>query len=387
MDINNESGYLADKGATINVETESRLLPLSDMKVSFEKYDDYEHFKNRGQADRNTIITLKDGRRLGISPRFWQSFSMMFNLNRSTFNYFKHDEVFERISEKNKKANVRITYEKYAQAGFNGTDGQLLAISAPTKAMLHMDEANSLISRYGGKKTSYRDGVVIASFDSPFPMEMDIAGDEFRTMFTMQMPVDGYGMPASYLTLLRLVCTNGMVGMTSAFKTKFQLGGDDSSVRHVLDRAITSFNNEEGFHAMRDVVELASSSWASLYEFMSLHKAINAAATNDSWGVDKRVRILKQLNDMAGNMMGLYGVTGFNEPSTKRSRFLPVKCTVYDLVNFATEVASHHLTTQRARVRMHAWVGDLITRDFDLANTTKTAPNFADILIEAADES
>ena len=69
--------------------------------------------------------------------------------------------------------------------------------------------------------------------------------DDFRTQFNLELPVDGYGLPSAFLGLLRLVCTNGMIGMQPAFKTVFQLGKGDDDLSSALTRIMATFNNEE----------------------------------------------------------------------------------------------------------------------------------------------
>ena len=42
----------------------------------------------------------------------------------------------------------------------------------------------------------------------------------------------------------------------------------------------------------------------------------------------------------------LYGLANLDTLSPKRQRTLPVDCKVYDLLNFATEIATHHASTE-----------------------------------------
>jgi hypothetical protein len=57
--------------------------------------------------------------------------------------------------------------------------------------------------------------------------------------------------------------------------------------------------------------------------------------------------------------------------NTKKLKTLPAKCSVYDLINFATEVATHHSDTTAAR-RLHGWVGGLISNEYDLEGAKMT---------------
>jgi hypothetical protein len=40
-----------------------------------------------------------------------------------------------------------------------------------------------------------------------------IARDGFQNKFVLDTPIDGYGRPAVYLSMLRLICANGLVGL------------------------------------------------------------------------------------------------------------------------------------------------------------------------------
>ena len=224
-----------------NLNVESLVLPLSSLRVESER--ERKACKSRQEVDRHTRVVLPDGRRMAVSSRFWGSFSSLLNLNRSVFDLFSHEEVFERISQ-TKRQNVRVACE------VAGEGGRMLSCTNPAKPILRVDEVSSLVQQYGGGGVSYHDGVVTSTFECPFPANFKVAGDDFRTQFTLQMPIDGYGLPAAFLALLRLVCTNGMVAMAPAFKTAFQLGRESSSLLPILERAMVSFNNEEGFHVL-----------------------------------------------------------------------------------------------------------------------------------------
>ena len=51
--------------------------------------------------------------------------------------------------------------------------------------------------------------------------------------------------------------------------------------------------------------------------------------------------------------------------SVKRQRMLQADCRVYDLLNFATEMATHHAPPQAA-ARLHGWLGSTLTDEHDL---------------------
>ena len=69
--------------------------------------------------------------------------------------------------------------------------------------------------------------------------------------------------------------------------------------------------------------------------------------------------------------------------STKRQRVLPSRSRVYDLLNFASEVATHHAMPSGARA-MQAIIGNLVSDEFDMEGTAEAATDFNDFLVRDA---
>jgi hypothetical protein len=80
---------------------------------------------------------------------------------------------------------------------------------------------------------------------------------------------------------------------------------------------------------------------------------------------------------MTGDVSQLYGLANPDSLSAKRQKTLPVRCTVYDAMNFATEVATHYAKPEGAR-QLNAWVGGLISEEYDMENTKDSFTEFAD---------
>jgi len=76
----------------------------------------------------------------------------------------------------------------------------------------------------------------------------------------------------------------------------------------------------------------------------------------------------------------LYGLANLDALSVKRQRVLPARCRVYDLLNFASEVATHHSTTEGNR-SMQAFIGSVISDEYDMEGTAETVTDFADFLV------
>ena len=61
--------------------------------------------------------------------------------------------------------------------------------------------------------------------------------------------------------------------------------------------------------------------------------------------------------------------------SDKRRQILPSKARVYDIINFASEVATHHARPEGEN-RIQAFTGTLVADEYDLERTAETAGDF-----------
>ncbi len=66
--------------------------------------------------------------------------------------------------------------------------------------------------------------------------------------------------------------------------------------------------------------------------------------------------------------------------SVKRQRTLPTACRVYDLLNFASELATHHSAPTGNRL-VQAYIGDLISSEYDLEGTVDQFTDWRDFFI------
>lgn len=342
------------------------------------------------------------------TQRFWTSLFARFGFNKSFFKYFEPSEVFDRISERETSDRMRICIEKG-----DGGSNRLLAVSNPTKPLMDHDGLMELLESYGGEDISYSNGLV-QSTQTPRVggNNFTVAGDDFSNKFMLQSPIDGYGMPNVYLMLLRQVCSNGMVAMSKAFRSSINLGKGDDNVTFALTRVLDQFNNDEGYAALRSRMESAANSWASVKETQQLYKHLIRMHNNKEVARDRAVTanapivdemlakkipgrtlgedlenlnapVLKAFHNMTGDVSRLYGLANVDALSDKRQGTLPTKCTVYDLINFGTEVSTHYSNTEGDR-RLQGWVGNLITREYDLEGTKEEFGDFADFHIDKA---
>ena len=59
-------------------------------------------------------------------------------------------------------------------------------------------------------------------------------------------------------------------------------------------------------------------------------------------------------------------VTDLTNIGQKKRPLLPVGCSVADLLNFASELASHHAELLKPESTLHSFAGTVLSKDFDL---------------------
>ncbi len=378
-----------------------RTVAINDLKVNTET----------DEKGRRFVANVEvEGEPISDSSRFWTSLYAKYGINGTIFKYFDHAETFQRIASVEKSDRVRVCVER-------GEDEEgkpmatLMGATAPQKPIVVFDDLIELLNQYGGVDITYTNGLVESHHVPRVGQnQFDIAGDVHANRFLMSTPIDGYGLPNIYLALLRMVCMNGAIGYTAAFKSGLALGKGNDDVAPALIRALDGFNNDEGFAALRQRVEAATKSWASVNETQQLYKllarmhadkmlnpmdsALSQGTSLSAWmrqplegtpmgEKDEHIGspLFNAFHRMTGDFSRLYGIANPDSLSAKRQRALPVKCTVYDAINYATEVATHYATPSGARL-MNAWVGGTLGEEYDMEGTRDKFTEFADFHIE-----
>lgn len=312
-----------------------------------------------------TTLDRFEGNRIGeamTSKRFMTSIMSRYGFSESIFKYFDHVEVFGRIREKRGDDMLRLCVETNEK----GTR-RLLGASAPDKPVVYVDQLMRTFSEFGGTDLIYADGR-ISSMHTPKSGDasFEIAGDKFNNRFHLETPIDGYGRPSIYLSLLRHVCTNGAVGYARRFRS--EIAGGDEIVAGLI-RALDSFDSDDGYDALRRRWESAYSSKASVRECLALYKTLigvhHAGGFHDP---EDGPATTRRYHGLTGDLHSVYGVANLDALSVKRQRTLDAKCTVGELLNFASEVATHKISGNSA-MKLHAFVGSVISDEYDLEGT------------------
>jgi len=346
----------------------------------------------RGRYDENghfhTDMVEVKGARVLPSGRFWNSVCSLYGIGPSVFKYFTPEETFLRISEKAKEDKVKLAIEMNGQPD-ECKDGQpvnmCLAVSNPNKTIIHDDEAQRAFQRLRTKDLKYGEGKFFSRVGLKRDIQFTIGQDLHDGYITCECPIDGYGRPQLFVSLLRTVCVNGMVGYAKAFKTEMILGDEPE---RTMIRNIEAYSNEDGFCCLRDRLLAAQKSMASVFETALIGKAIWKLKEEDftesfrnavgDGGTDKhflRNRLLETLSRKTGDLRAIYGVAQIDSISEKRMRQLPTKATVYDLICLATELGSHQLKPLPARQVLVA-AGQSVGQEYDLEGSSNVFPEF-----------
>jgi len=366
-----------------------------------------EQDKRSGQPKVKAVLV--HGEPLEPTERFWTSLYARYGFNGSMFKYFRHNEVLDRIAQV-ENDQLRVCIERDPETGHN----RLLAVSNPTKPLVAYDDLMNTLGQYEGRDIIYADGVVESTHvPRTGANTFSICGDEFSNRFVISVPIDGYGLPNIYLSLLRHICSNGAVGYAKAFRSSLALGRGSDDVNYSVVRALDGFGNDEGFAALRQRFEAAGKSWASVYESQSLYKHLlkllcqkHVGLDGASLAVEGRIQrfltadmatetlagdpnrleemnspVITAFHGMTGDVTRLYGLANPDALSVKRQRTLPIRAKVYDLLNFASEVATHHADEFGSR-SSQAWLGSLISGEYDLENSCDSFDDFKDFFLE-----
>jgi hypothetical protein len=332
---------------------------------------------------------LLSGEPVRPSKRFWNSLHMRFGFTSNIFRYFTHAEVFARISEVSPNDRIRWCLER----GEDGT-GSLLAVTTPGAALIRHDDLLELLGRYGTPEVKYANGVVSSQHAPRLGGTFEVAGDGFQNKFILDTPIDGFGRPSVYLSLLRLICSNGAVGYSPAFRSELSVGKGEGGVVFALLRVLDGFNNEDGYAALRQRFVSATRSWASVNEVNRLYRLLArvvnagevpgaapvAAAGGDGASECDGSPLFTAFHKMTGDLTDIYGLANLDALSAKRQRTLPAACRVYDLLNFASEVATHHASESGGR-RLQGYIGDLVSGEYDLEGTVEQFADWRDFFV------
>ncbi len=314
-----------------------------------------------------------DGTTFRVTDRFLTSLSRMMKFSNNIFKYFSAEEVFARVYERNPDVRFQVTFDMQ--------DKDVLGVVDVQKNILPAQYACRVLAEDPRiKDIHYSNGLWEArlSLNSEFNIRND---SNYAQELVVHYPVDGVSMPAIYLAVLRQVCSNGAVALVNSFKTEIEIG--DNTGMH-LSRLLRSFNNDNGFAALESRIQTAQETMASVAEFQKIENLLSSNIADSQAFLPLRT----QLHQLAGDPCSHYGITSLNNIQPKRRALLPVGCSVNDLLNFCSELTTHHENILQKIKPFNAEIGKILSAEFDLEGmyfNQKSAKDFHlhDVVIDA----
>ncbi len=299
-------------------------------------------------ALRGIII---DGERYRLTPRFLKGMAARMKVPFTIFNLFSPLEVIYRTAERQPELPLRITLDHTQKEalGLVEEKGNILPIGQIT-SILRQD------SRL--QKIEYEAGVLNAILDAN--EQWDIPGDSiYKVQLNFQIPVDGMGEPNINLATFRQICSNGATVQESSFRTKMEI--KDNSGLH-FSKLLKSFNNRNGMEMLHQRLMDANSTKASVRELLE----VDGLMRNLVRDRHNSMLLREELLTLADNPCARYGVTDLTAIGEKRRSLAPVGCSVADLLNFTSELATHHSNLLKETGPLNVFHGRTLAKTFDL---------------------
>ena len=325
--------------------------------------EDWEHRFTVERITMQDLIPVDDGndpeqariafndREYRLSKRFFSSFARRMKFSTNVFNYFSPQEFLARVAERKPEMAFQATFDNHS--------GLLLGVTDPDRQLLPAHIACKVIADDPRtRKIAYNDGVWVAEMMLDEKFEVPHAGEYYRKL-QLNYPVDGLGMPSIYLATMRVVCSNGAVAAVSQFRTDIEV--NDESGTH-LGKLLKSFSNDYGFSAMSERLIAAQDTVASVNELLNIDALIAANVSDKS-----AYRVIHdRLNDIAGDPCYQYAVTSLQSIPRKKQTLMPVACSVNDLLNFCSELTTHHGELLHRPRAFDEKAGQMLAQEFDL---------------------
>ena len=286
-----------------------------------------------------------------LSKRFYKTLAAELDIPYGVFGFFTPLEVMTRAAEKEPGLPLRVTVDTARGRALGLTPDKGLPMPVKyIERVLHDDRRL--------REVEYEDGVLSAMLD--LDEAWDVPNDStYHVRVRCRVPVDGVNMPDMSLATWRQVCSNGAVAEAPLFRTKMEI--KDNSGEH-FRRLLASFSNPSGVEMLQARMGAAAGTKASVGEVMLLEGLIRRSVANTR----NQMLLRERLNEIADNPCVRYGVTDLTNIGQKKRPLLPVGCSVADLLNFASELASHHAELLKPESTLHSFAGTVLSKDFDL---------------------
>ena len=313
-----------------------------------------------------------DGATYKLSDRFYKTLAAELGIPYGVFGFFTPHEVMTRAAEKLPDLPLRVTVDTAQGQALGLTQNKGLPMPVRfIENVLHEDRRL--------QEVEYGNGVLSALLDLDDPWEVP-NDSTYHVRVRCRVPVDGVGMPDMSLATWRQVCSNGAVAETSLFRTKMEI--KDNSGEH-FRRLLTSFSNPSGVEMLQSKMCTAAGTKASVGEVVLLEGLIRRSVANTR----NQMLLRERLYELAENPCVRYGVTDLSNIGMKKRALLPVGCSVADLLNFASELATHHSELLKPESTLQTFAGTVLSKGFDLEDLYPNARRTSDFYLRGVDFS
>lgn len=327
--------------------------------------EDIDLSVDRSRQTKAKVTMRVEDQPVQYTDRFSTSLAVNLGFAKSIFNLFDPDEVFDRITKRSGIKTVTVALDTQP----NGVV-RALGTSMSPLVPVDIDTLERLHKVCEPVERSYHDGVVKSTYALKMGRQLNVKGNDFHANFVLETPIDGFGPASSFLGLLRLVCANGLVAMAPAFRTKLHLSNTDDNVK-LLRRFCETFSSDDGFDVLGQRLQAASQSPTSLDEIFKLHNILSRHQEHS---------VLMEVESALSSSLQRYGIMSLSALSEKQRRVCPTNHSVYDLINLATEAATHKVEPRCASA-LHGFVGGMISSQYDLEGTMTMNEEPADLFL------
>jgi hypothetical protein len=260
-------------------------------------------------------------------------------------------EVVRRAAERAPDLPLRLTLDRQDHQALGLIEDKGVPIPAGNIEIV-MKEDRRL------QKFDYHDGLISGRFD--LGEAWDIPNDsKYGVHVHTEVPVDGMGTPEATLATWRLICSNGAVAEAPLFRTKMEV--KDSSGEH-FRRLLSSFSNPRGVEMLHTRLIVANETKASVDEVYQAESFIRRQVRDTR----HQMLLCERLQEVADNPCVRYGVTDLGTIGERRRALLPTGASVADVMNFVSELNTHHGELLKNRNAANGLLGDFYAKSYDL---------------------
>ena len=292
-----------------------------------------------------------DGEEYKPSHRFLKGLAQRMKVPLGVFELFTPLEVIHRAAERAPDLHLRLTVDREEHKALALIEDRGVPIPAGNIEIIMKDDRRL-------QEFDYHDGVITGRFD--LGEAWDIPNDsKYGVHISTEVPVDGMGTPETTLATWRQICSNGAVAEAPMFRTKMEV--KDNGGEH-FRRLLRSFSNPRGVELLHERLLAANETKASVDEVYQAEMFIRRQVRD----ARHQMLLCERLQEVADSPCVRYGVTDLGTIGERRRGLLPTGASVADVMNFVSELNTHHGALLRNRNAANGLLGEFYARSYDL---------------------